>query len=167
MEEFACKLENMLKQKLDYYDELVSVMEDEKRSIIDMDVESLWNACAIKKKIGLNIKKIREEILSFIEQAWPSSGVSVGDLTLLQLTKYISIPEKMRSNIGKIIFDINIKKDELHMLALEHKKYINEYLGVINDVMTTIVGFSQEEHYGITGASHTMGRLNRIINTEV
>lgn len=167
MEKFACNLEEMLKQKLCFYRELVSVMDEERGFIVKMDIESLWDACAKKRKITLNIEKLRKEILHLVRKVSVGADMDTGRFSVVQIIKQLPVPVKIKSRLGKLVIDINGKKDELQRVASENRTYVKEYLGVISDLMSTITGCSSDENYSSAGVAHTQVRPNRLINAEV
>ncbi len=167
MKKFACGVEDMLKQKLILYCELVSVMEKERDYIINMDIESLWSVCVDKKKIIANIGVLRKDILNLIKR---DSFLSHEDITcssLVQIIGKIPFSSKVKSKLDELVVEINLKKDELNVLSSENKGYVNEYLTVINDVMSTIVEFSNDRHYTSAGSSRVIAGSNHFINAEV
>ncbi len=171
MEIFACKLENILKQKFALYCELLSVMEAERSYIINVDIQSLWTACAEKKKITIKIEKIKSEIIDLINQNSLNFDMEYdldpAKLSIMRIIRQIPAKEKYKLGIIALVRNINLKKDELHVISSENGKYVREYLDVINDIMSTIVGFSNENSYTYAGRSNALVNGHCLIDAEV
>ena len=59
MEKIADRIEPLLQQKLALYQELQSILEEEKNHVVSMDVSSLWVTISKKKSLILRIEYIR------------------------------------------------------------------------------------------------------------
>ncbi len=167
MGEIICNLMEMLGHKLACYCKLISVMEKEKAYIIDMDIEALWKTCTAKQNIVKDISAGKKEIFNLIKEHYSLSDSDTDETGLLHIIRRLPIPEQFRFELIRLISDINLKKDELHMLSCENGKYVSDYLEVINDVMSTIVGFSTDRHYTCSGADGEASMPNCFINAEV
>ncbi|MCG8529313.1 MAG: flagellar protein FlgN, partial [Desulfovibrionales bacterium] len=59
MEDRVQVIEGMIRQKLELYRQLNTIMEKERDYIVDMDVDSLWKSSEEKKKISRRITFLR------------------------------------------------------------------------------------------------------------
>lgn len=64
MEKLACKVKNMLEEKLSLFQELKFIFQKEKDCIVNIDIDSLWETIKQKKEIGTKIAMVRECIHS-------------------------------------------------------------------------------------------------------
>lgn len=167
MEKITCDMLNILQQKFVLYCDLVSVMAKERDYIINMDIESMWSACSEKKKIAVDIEKIKKEIADIVKRYSLLFDINMEGSDFFEIIRAIPTRDKVKSELADIVVEINLKKDELHMLSYENGKYVREYLEVINDVMSTIVGASSDRHYTYAGVSDSLVGRNCLINAEV
>jgi len=167
MEKMNCNMLKTLQQKFVLYCDLVSVMAKERDYIINMDIESMWSACSEKNKIAIDIKKIKKEIADIVKPYTLLFDMDMSDADLFEIIRAIPARDKVKSELSDIVVEINLKKDELRMLSSENEKYVREYLEVINDVMSTIVGASNDRHYTYAGTSDSLVRQHCLINAEV
>ena len=167
MEKITCNMLNILQQKFVLYCDLVTVMTNESDYIINMDIKSMWSACSTKKKIAVDIEKLKREIQDIVKQYPMLFNKDMAVSPLFEIIRAIPASDKSKSELTDIVVEINLKKDELHMLSCENEKYVREYIEVINGVMSTIVGTSNERHYTYAGAPDSFVRRNRFINAEV
>ncbi len=167
MEKITCNMLKTLQQKLVLYCDLVSVMTKERDYIINMDIKSMWSACSEKKKIAIDIEKIKKKIADIVKLYPLLFDMDMSEADLFEIIRAIPARDKAKSELSDIVVEINLKKDELRMLSSENEKYVREYLEVINDVMSTIVGASSDRHYTYAGMSDSLVRRNCLINAEV
>lgn len=153
MEKIACKIEDFLKEKLELYKELTTIMEMETACIIKMDVPSLWAAASRKKKIASTIEKQRNSILSFLDENRIDHTMSGGKFSISQLISVLPVNAKTRAGLEKIKIALDAEKNGLQHAAASNKRSIQEYLGVIDGVMSTIIGAVQIKSYGRKGFS--------------
>ncbi len=167
MEKMNCNMLKTLQQKFVLYCDLVSVMAKERDYIINMDIESMWSACSEKNKIAIDIKKIKKEITDIVKPYTLLFDMDMSDADLFEIIRAIPARDEVKSELSDIVVEINLKKDELRMLSSENEKYVREYLEVINDVMSTIVGASNDRHYTYAGTSDSFVRQHCLIDAEV
>ncbi len=167
MEKIACDMLNLLQQKFVLYCDLVSLMAKERDYIINMDIESMWSACLEKKKIAIDIEKLKKEIKDIVKQNSLFFDTNITGSGLLDIIRAVSVRAKDKSELTDIAVEINLKKDELQMLSCENEKYVREYLEIIDGVMSTIVWSSADSYYTCAGMFNALVRQNYFINAEV
>ena len=62
MKAFGLTIETLFHEKILLYGELLDVLEQEKKSITEIDIESLWEISEKKQQIALRIENIRKMI---------------------------------------------------------------------------------------------------------
>ena len=167
MEKFTYRLENLLHKKFHLYQELTNILKQEKEHILNMTVESLWDLAGRKKQIGSDIQKLRTSIIYLLDEKSLDHGMNLRIFSISKLINILPINNKLKSDLESVKIIINAEKRELKRLASENSKSIHEYLGVVNDVMSTITGSVQQKQYGFTGSSYGTVKPHSIINAEV
>lgn len=153
METFAYNIENLLQKKLGIYSELTSLLEAETGYIVKMDVNSLWAASTRKKELASDIEKLRHSIIFLLDDKQIDHGMDMRTFDLDRLVKILPLASRIKADIEMIKIAIDGKKNEIRQLASSNRRYINEYLGVIDGVLSTITGNSSQQSYAKRGVS--------------
>ena len=151
MEKFAYKIEKMFQKKLLLYKELKKVLEQEKNYITDIDVDSLWKMTDRKKQLASEIERIRGKILCIVEENNVPLNMELKTFSSSHIINRLPFSMKMKTDLKKVKVRLDMVKAELAGLASENKRYINEYLSVINGIFTTITGSENREQYTNAG----------------
>ncbi len=167
MEKFIHKLENLFQKKLSLYKTLKHVFEQERKYIVDMDVDSLWKITERKKQLAMEIEQIREEILSLLEEKKVPLNKGQNGYSLFQSINSLPFSVKIKSDLKKVKVQLDITKEELAVLALENKRYINEYLSVINGIFATITESENSESYTKAGMASKGNNKKHLIRAQV
>jgi len=166
MEKIAQKIEKLLEKKLFLYQELQSVLEQEKTHIVNMDIDSLWSTISQKKNLILSIEDARQKIIHLLgkESLAPDNLQS---FNLTSVIKWMAVSSEKKSELEKIYLAVSTCKKEIARLASDNKNYIHESLGIINSVFSTVLEDADKKGYNPSGtASHTNG-TNRLIHAQV
>lgn len=167
MEKFAYNLEEMLREKLGLYRDVRQALENEKTAVKDMDIESLWAITDRKKDLASRIKKLRQQILHLVEEKGVRAEMDAETFSLSRLVSLLPVSAEQRSRMNNLRTTIDGEKDEVARLASESKKFVNDYLSVVDDIMGTMVsraeGRDRYDCYGNVG----QGRRSTIIRGEV
>jgi len=167
MENFAYKIDDYIQKKLLLYQELVVVLKQEKAFIHDMETDALWASSSRKKKIAAEIERIRSCILFFLDENGVEHGMNIRTFSLGALVRLLPVSPKIKSDLGKTRIAINLKKDELQVIGRENRKYVQEYLGVINGIMANFSEPVPRKRYSYSGAMQPARSGNHLVNAEV
>ncbi len=167
MENFTSDIENMLNEKLALYKQLNALLKEERNFIVNIDVDSLWKSAEQKKKITEDIHAVRERILFTLEERYGVNDMDVRSFSVSYLIRTIPVPTSVKAVFRKIKLSIDEQKDELTQVALENKKYVGEYLSVIDDVMSVFVDNSHRSQYSSAGSMPDSKAPNCLIHAEV
>lgn len=152
METFAYNIENLLQKKFGIYNELALLLEAEAGYIVKMDVHSLWTASARKKELASEIESLRNSIIFLLnEQDIDHGGMDVRTFNIAHLISILPISPRIRADLEMVKIAIEGKKNEIRQIASSNRKYIQEYLGVIDGVISTITGGANHASYGRRG----------------
>lgn len=167
MENFAYKIDDYIHKKLLLYEELSAVLEQEKTFIVDMDIKALWLSSSRKKQLTLEIERIRNNMLYFLDENQVDHGMNVRNFSLGALIRILPVSSKIKSDLNKTRHAVNLKKDEIQVLAKENKKYVQEYLSVIDGIMSNFAGPALKDCYTFSGIIQSLERASSLIHAEV
>ncbi|MGM0644613.1 MAG: flagellar export chaperone FlgN [Thermodesulfobacteriota bacterium] len=167
MEKFAYKIKEMLQEKISLYQKLLGILSREKRYIVDMDLDSLWKITEEKQKLARSIEGVKERILYIAGQqpAIHESGRSVPDLDTV--ISNLPVPKDTKSDMKKTKIDLDALKKEVSLAASENKEYVEEYLGVIQDIFSKATEKATERKYSSSGSVKQNQQSNHFIRAEV
>ena len=151
MEILADTIENLLKKELVLYKELQSILEKEKRYIVDMDIDSLWKTIAQKKQITVELESLNKKMLKLIETRADELSMDSSSLKLSDYIKKLPVSQKIKSKLRTIKLGLETYKKSVSSLAFTNKTYINESLAVINDIVSTVVDSADNKQYNTYG----------------
>ena len=162
MEKISGAIPDLLEEELGLYKTLQSVIEQEKAYIIDMDIEGLWASVDRKKELVEAIEKIRGRIKELLPEAGGKEGWSlsriVGNLPVMLAEK---------SRLKTLGLAVDACKNEITRLARENKRYITEYLSVIDGIFSTVVNLKNRDQYGRGGTINRPKDRPPLIKTRV
>lgn len=165
MEKLACDIEKMLQDKLSLFQELKKTLEQEKKYIVDMNIDSLWKTVEKKKQIASEIVQIRGRILSLFEEE--ITPLETSSFSLTRIINILPFPAKIKSDLKRIKIELELVKDALTDLVSENKRYTNQYLSVINGIFVAIVGAENKKAYNNAGKVLKEDPLKTLIRIDV
>ena len=166
MENFTPDIEDMLDEKLGLYKQLNAILTQEREFIVNIDVNSLWKSSEQKKKIAQKIQGLREKILYLLEEKFGTNDMDIRSFSVSYLIRTIPVPKDLKIKLGKIKIAIENEKNELVQKASDNKKYVQEYLLVIDDIMSVAVDNSKQAQYDLSGAMPGTKNPNCLIHAE-
>jgi hypothetical protein len=81
--------------------------------------------------------------------------------------KWLPIGQEIKARLRKLKLAVEGQKDELARVARENMQYVREYLGVIDDIMSVVVGRSENARYNPAGTLPRGMNAKRLIHAEV
>ncbi len=167
MEKFTEKITSMLQEKLSLYQELINVLEVEKKYIVEMDVAGVWAVTDQKKQLISGLEKIKEKFLDLFKTHLFEKELDEGSFQVSKAIDRLPISMQIKSEIKKIIHDIHGCKTEISLRAGENKQYITEYLSVIDDIFSTVVSSTNRKQYSPSGHTIAVKDRQHLIDAEV
>ncbi|NOX34973.1 MAG: hypothetical protein GXP56_14805 [Deltaproteobacteria bacterium] len=167
MENFTPGIEDMLDEKLSLYRKLNVLLKEEREFIVNIDVPSLWKSSEKKKEITKKIQKLREKILYHIEDRFGTNDMDIRSFSISYLIRTIPVPKELKIKFAKIKLAIANEKDELAQVAIDNKKYVTQYLMVIDDIMSVAVDNSKQAQYDLSGTLPGTKSTNCLIHAKV
>lgn len=130
-------LEALFKQKLALYQELVTVVKAEKKSLSTTDVDSLWKFSSQKQEIASNIEGLRGQVLEILRHYHPHHDLTVSSFhhnRALALT-----PFKNNRKFKEICMSLSLVKEEVNGLVKGNKAFVEEYLAMMDEMIGIIL----------------------------
>lgn len=150
MEKIADQIESLLTEKYNTYRDLSELFKKERKAIVEMDISSIWEAATQKKHIGEKIERLRTSIEPLMKKFFR-----------------FSVSNREKATFSSLNLAIDMEKAEMSRLASENQKYVQERLGIIENLVATILPLPEQERYGWTGSVMLPLKANCLINKAV
>ncbi len=167
MEKFTEKITQMLQDKLSLYQELRTVLDSEKKYVVEMDVDGLWAVTERKKQLVSTIETLIKNILAQLKSQLYQIDMDADSFQVSKIINALPLSLKIKSELKKIGFSINDCKNEISLMAIENKRYITEYLTVIDGVFSTVVNITGKKQYSYSGHILAGKEKHHFIDSEV
>ncbi len=167
MEILADTIENLLNNELVLYKELQSILEKEKRYIVDMDIDSLWKTVAQKQQIAMELESLNKKMVKLLKTRAVELSMDSSSLQLSDYIKKLPVSQKVKSKLRTIKLGLETYKKNVSILWLANKTYISESLAVINNIVSTVVDKVNKEQYNNCGNLLENKEKKRFISAEV
>lgn len=167
MEKFTEKITQMLQDKLSLYQDLRSLLESEKKCVVEMDVDGLWIVISRKKKLVSAIEKSIKNIFAQFKTQLYQSDMEAHSFQVSKVIDALPLSLKIKSELKKIVLSIDGCKNEIALMAIENKRYITEYLTVIDGIFSTVVSTTVKKQYSHSGHILPGKEKHHFIDSEV
>ncbi len=167
MEKIAGDMSGLLHDTLENYQELKIILVAEKKYIIDMDVDKLWASTDKKKSLVQSIEVLMETMLDRVRNHVSHFEMDLRSFNLRAVVSALPLKMKIKSQFNTLGLRIDALKEEIARLAHENKRYIVEYLGVIDGIFNTIQQVPARDQYSASGQVVANKEVTRLIHTEV
>lgn len=166
MENFTLNIERLLKEKLSLYQQLNAVFTREQDFITRMEIDALWKSADEKKSIARKIEQIRADILEILNTKVGRDHMDIHSFSLAHLIRILPVSSEEKTGLRVIKLAIDTEKNQLAQRAKDNKKYVSQYLSVIDEIMSTIVDHSKLARYNQTGHLPKKKANNCLIHAE-
>ena len=167
MEILADTIEKLLNKELSLYKELYDLLEKEKLYVIDINIDYLWETIVRKKQIALELETLNKKMVKLLKIRAGELSVDSSSLKLSDYITKLPVSKKIKSKIRSIKLGLETYKKRVSSLALANKKYINESLVVLNDIVSTVVDSVSGKQYNNYGDFFNSNKKKNFINAEV
>lgn len=167
MEKLADRIEDFLEKQLGLYEALQSVVEKEKKQIVDMDSDALWKTIGEKKEICHDIERGYIELKKSLKS---NSAGPVGDeetFSLSDLIQKLPISSVSKSKLRQMVLGVELHKKEVFTIAAANKQYVQDSLAVIDEIFSQSGKPENAGQYNPSGQSSDQKNPIRLISTEV
>jgi flagellar biosynthesis/type III secretory pathway chaperone len=167
MEKIAGDMSGLLQETLDLYQDLKSVLVTEKSHIEKMEVQNLWATTEKKKRLVQSIEDKVAKILEQLNGRTASFDMTVQNFKIREVIAALPLKIEVKSKLKTLANRIDACKKEITLMAYENKRFIVEYLSVIDGIFNTVRQGTGQKQYSQTGQVYASGENTRIINAEV
>jgi len=167
MEKIAGDMSGLLQETLKKYQDLKSLLEIEKKYITDMDLKKLWLSTEKKKALVSSIESIITKILGQVKHYISHLEMNIKSFRVWDLVAALPLRIKAKSKLKAIGLKIDTCKREIAVLVHDNKRYISEYLSVINGIFNTVGRPTGQDQYTRNGYMIPPRDNTSLINAEV
>ena len=138
LDTFIKEMERLFHKKLMLYNDLLHCLEKERKSLIDVDLDTLWSISREKEEICSKIKSIQQEITSTI-----NPGIDQKTFNLNRILDMI--PGDKRGLFQKEYLALMKLKNEIEVFRKENMLYIDDSLHFLDEMISIITGESKSK----------------------
>ena len=156
MNAFGLTIETLFHEKILLYGELLDVLEQEKKSITEIDIERLWGISEKKQRIASKIEGIRKKIIRTLKDTAPSMDLNEDRFEISQVLS--RVPSDIAERLKKVHVTLVTLKNNIQVLLSENKRFVGEYLNVLDELICIITDSGSPGE--IYGKDRYSGKLN-------
>ena len=149
MERPAQKIESLFQEKVMLYKDLVDILNQEKRTLMETNVDALWKISEQKQKVASRIENIRHSILSTLLEMGIEHEMSVAAFNIPAVIEYLSEAVEDSRDLTESLRKINVTlvtlKNQVQELASDNKRFVEEYLDVLDELISIIASAGKPE----------------------
>jgi FlgN protein len=151
-------IEKFFYEKIMLYNDLLHCFEAERKALIDIDINRLWDLSKEKDEICETIKSIRMAILASLHPA--------DDQESFHLNRIMDvIPKKQKDKFEKLYLKILKIKGEIEILRKQNILYIDDSLNFMDEMISILSGedesgfiYNDRCHYSPSGPHQFLNR---------
>ncbi len=129
-------IEKDLQKKVLLYKEIVECLKRERKCLIDVDMDKLWNISKEKHNIVSEIHAIRKTLLERVRDIVPEFHTDGKDFRLSQISPYI--PPDYQERFKNLYHTIMGLKAEIKTRGSENTLIIEDSIGVLDEIISII-----------------------------
>lgn len=166
MDTFAEKMEVLFQEKILLFQEIADCLKSERDSLMQSDVEALWQFSDKKHDVSSKIEAIRNEIL---DKMTKEDIVHSMTATTFNLAKVVSLlPDTLKKRLKKFQFTLDKIKPQVASIAQQNKQFVEEYLKVIDELVVVISDVEKAQTgYERCSSGTRISRNNILLHREV
>lgn len=156
----------MFRRKIELYNDLVAILKQEKQSLSDSDVDALWCYAEKKQIIAGEIEEARQRILEVLTAMEIEHGLDQGAFSAERVV--VCFPAEERGDLKTLQLRLDAVKREVHRHSKANKDFVEEYLKVLDDMISVITGAANpQSSYDRKKNPDRRGRANMLLHREV
>lgn len=166
MESPVERIERLLNDKIFLFQELLDILKDEKKSIVDIDVDKLWAFSKKKQVVASKIEDIRKDILHVLDGAAIVHEMTLDTFSVAKIIELTGL--NAHAPMNQLNVTLILLKKRVQAIAKENKKYVQDYLGVMDELIGTIADMGEKNSvYENTRYPRQHKKTSYMLNTEV
>jgi hypothetical protein len=159
-------LEKLFFEKILLYQELVGYLKEERKLLIETDMDALWEISEKKQTIVPRIEAVREKMLAILSEGaidHQMDGASFSLTTVLSL-----IPHEERERFRKPYLSLVNLKAETSERNQENKRFVEKSLDFLDDLIGILASAGgSNDMYNNNGVSSNKSHANILLHKEV
>jgi hypothetical protein len=132
-------IEKLFYKKIMLYNDLLHCFEEERMSLISIDLNKLWELSKKKDELCAQIKSIRKEMSVAIDSGKAPNAFNLGLIMGL-------IPEEYTDRFKKLYLRILKLKGEIEILRKQNILYIDDSLEFMDEMISIFAGEAESRH---------------------
>ena len=159
-------IEELFHEKILLYRDLIECLEQEKRSIVETDVDSLWRVSDKKQAIAVKIEDVRKRILESLDNAGIDHTMEISTFNSSNVVSLL--PEENAKQIRMVDVTLIRLKEEIKGMVKANKSFVEEYLSVLDELIGIITNTDQSgQVYDSNQYYEGQGKTNLFLHKEV
>jgi flagellar FlgN protein len=126
-------IEKLIYNKILLYDDLLHCVMEERNSLINIDLDKLWQISKEKTEICLKIEAIRKEILSTVNRDMNQKKLDLNNIPDLA-------PPESKPKFHKLFIRLIRLKAEIDALRKENVNFMDDSLSFLDEMVSIIAG---------------------------
>jgi hypothetical protein len=127
----------------------------------------LWTSTEKKKQLVRSIEAVTLKILDTAKGYAAHVDMSVRNFKVREVVSALPLRIRVKSKLKALGQKIDACKKEISLLAYENKKYIVEYLSVVDGIFSTLRQGAGQDQYSKSGQIYQPDPPTRLINAQV
>jgi len=166
MDSFVSEIERMLHEKIFLYREMQGLLKEESQTLMDSDLDRLWQLSEKKQAQTARINQVRRQLLDAASTAGIDHGMSAKSFKISGLMR--QMPGDVARRLNSAVVTVNQLKDEIQHLARQNMEFIQQYLSVLDDLFGIITSAAEPRPgYGKMIGPSSKNRMNILLHKEV
>ncbi len=132
-------IEKLFYKKIMLYNDLLYCFEEERKSLIAIKINKLWELSKVKDELCVRINSIREEISVAVNLENQSNAFNLSLIMDL-------IPEKHTDKFKKLYLRILKLKGEIEILRKQNILYIDDSLEFMDEMISILTGENKSRY---------------------
>ena len=167
MEKLADRIEKFLEKQLSLYEALESVVEKEKKQIVDMDSDALWKTTDRKRKICRDLEQSYNELKKSLNSSHAEFTGKEGTFRLSGLIQVLPVSAAAKSKLRQMQLRLELCREKISVIAAANKQYVQDSLAIIDDIFSQGGEEKAAGQYNHSGQAQDRTNPIRLIRTEV
>ncbi len=141
-------IEKDLQKKVLLYEEIVECLKRERKCLIEVDMDELWDISKEKQTVVSDINTLRKRLLERVHDIVPAFHIEQKESWFSQISPYI--PSDYCERLKNLYHTLMGLKMEIKMRSKENMSIIEDSIGVLDDIISIIAntGRSQVTYNG-------------------
>ncbi len=166
MKKLAERMKNLFQKKVFLYQDMVQYLKDEQKSLMEANVEILWDFSDKKHACASQIEETRGKILNLLDDTAIEHTMEVSTFNISEVVSLL--PKEARNHIKKLEITVTTLKENARSLASQNKTFVEEYLKVIDDLVGVITDAEKSGTvYNKERYPETKSKTNLLMHREV